>query len=60
MRWFKTKGSEAAKLRKRKHEIVRSYGFEDGLLPGSLTLTHRRCGKPTCHCSTEVASIARH
>ncbi len=22
----------------------------DGL-PGSLALTHRRCGKPTCHCA---------
>ena len=22
----------------------------DGL-PGSLALTHRRCGKPSCHCS---------
>lgn len=21
-------------------------------LPGSLALTHRRCGKPTCHCAT--------
>ena len=22
------------------------------LLPGSLSETRRRCGKPTCHCST--------
>ncbi len=21
------------------------------LLPGSLSETHRRCGKPTCHCA---------
>ncbi len=52
MRWFKTKGAEAAKLRKRKYEIIRRFGFGEGLLPGSLTLTHRRCGKPTCHCAT--------
>ena len=52
MRWFKTKGAEAAKLRKRKYEIIRRFGFGEGLLPGSLTLTHRRCGKLTCHCAT--------
>jgi len=23
------------------------------LLPGSLALTHRRCGQPTCHCATD-------
>jgi len=25
----------------------------DGL-PGSLSLTHRRCGKPTCHCVNKL------
>jgi hypothetical protein len=23
----------------------------DDALPGSLALSHRRCGKPTCHCA---------
>ena len=28
-------------------------GFQlpDDLLPGSLSLSHLRCGKPTCHCA---------
>lgn len=53
MQWFKTKSPDASKLRKRKHKIIRRYGFGESLLPGSLTLTHRRCGKPTCHCATD-------
>lgn len=50
MKVFSAKGLEAARLRRRKYELVRRYGFDDALLPGSLTLTHRRCGKPNCHC----------
>lgn len=52
MEWFRAKGAEAARLRKRKYELVRKYGIQENLLPGSLSLTHRRCGKPTCHCSS--------
>lgn len=52
MKYFETKSSAASKLRKRKYDIVRRYGFSESLLPGSLTKTHRRCGKPTCHCAT--------
>lgn len=51
MDWFRAKGAEAARLRKRKYELVRKYGIPENLLPGSLSLTHRRCGKPTCHCA---------
>ena len=49
---YSAKGPEAAKLRKRKYDLVRKYGFPENLLPGSLSLTHRRCGKPNCHCAT--------
>lgn len=52
MKWFQTKGADAAKLRQRKYRIIRRYGFDEALLPGSITLTYRRCGKPTCHCVT--------
>ena len=52
MRWFRAKGSQAARLRQRKHELVRRYGIPENAVGGSLALTHRRCGKPTCHCAT--------
>lgn len=46
------KGPQAARLRQRKFELVRRFKIPPELLPGSLVLTHRRCGKPTCHCAT--------
>ena len=52
MKWFTAKGPQAAKLRQRKCELLRKYNLPEDLLPGSLALTHRRCGKPTCHCAT--------
>ncbi len=52
MKWFQAKGDKAARLRQRKFEFIRKYGIPDDLLPGSLALTHRRCGKPTCHCAS--------
>ena len=45
------KGPEAARLRQRKFQLLRQFHFPEDLLPGSLSLTHRRCGKPTCHCA---------
>jgi hypothetical protein len=51
MRWFTAKGPDAAALRQRKHELMRRFQIPDNLLPGSLVVTHRRCGKPTCHCA---------
>ncbi len=52
MKWFKAKGPQAARLRQRKHELVRRSGIPENAVGGSLALTHRRCGKPTCHCAT--------
>jgi len=52
MKWFTTKGPQAARLRQRKYELVRELGIPEDLLPGSLALTHRRCGKPNCHCAS--------
>lgn len=46
------KGPQAARLRQKKYELLRQFGFPEDLLPGSLALTHRRCGKPTCHCAS--------
>ena len=47
------KGPRAARLRQRKFELVRKHRLPAELLPGSLSLTHSRCGKPTCHCARE-------
>ena len=47
------KGPQAARLRQRKFELLRRFPVPADLLPGSLSLTHRRCGQPTCHCATD-------
>lgn len=44
------KGSQAARLRQRKFQLLQSFSLPDDLLPGSLTESHTRCGKPGCHC----------
>jgi hypothetical protein len=45
------KGPQASRLRQRKFELVHRFHLPDDLLPGSLSLSHLRCGKPTCHCA---------
>ena len=45
------KGPLASRLRQRKFELLRQFPIPEDLLPGSLVLTHSRCGKPTCHCA---------
>ena len=47
------KGPQAARLRQRKVELLRRFSIPADLLPGSLSLTHRRCGRPTCHCTKD-------
>ena len=47
------KGPQASRLRQRKFELIRRFHLPEDLLPGSLSLTHRRCGKPTCHCAQQ-------
>ena len=47
------KGRQAARLRQRKFELLRRFPIPPDLLPGSLSLTHRRCGQPTCHCAKD-------
>jgi hypothetical protein len=44
------KGMEAARLRQKKFARLRSLRVPEDALPGSLSVTYRRCGKPTCHC----------
>jgi hypothetical protein len=45
------KGSEASRLRQRKHQLIRRFAIPGDPLPGSLVYSTRRCGKPTCHCA---------
>jgi len=45
-------GRLAAQLRQRKFELLRRFNIPEDLLPGSLALTHSRCGKPSCHCAS--------
>jgi hypothetical protein len=45
------RGPQAARWRQRKYVILRRYAIPEDLLPGSLSLSHLRCGKPTCHCA---------
>ena len=52
MRWYDVKGNQASRLRQRKHELLRRLQIPRDALPGSLSLTHRRCGKPSCHCAS--------
>ncbi len=44
-------GAVAARLRQRKFELLRRFSLPQDLLPGSLSLSYTRCGKPTCHCA---------
>ncbi len=50
------RGAKAAQLRQRTFAAVRRFKLParvvERLLPGSLSETRRRCGKPTCHCAT--------
>ena len=44
---------QTSRLRQRKFELVRRFHIPEDLLPGSLSLSHLRCGKPTCHCAQD-------
>jgi hypothetical protein len=50
MRYFAPRNRQASLLRQRKYQLVRRFGLPPDVLGGCLALTHRRCGKPTCHC----------
>lgn len=51
MSWYDAKGDPAARLRQRKHVLLRDLQIPPDALPGSLSLTHSRCGKPSCWCA---------
>src|ERR1700746_4166912 len=46
-------GPIASRLRQRKFQLLRRFAIPADALPGSLSLSHLRCGKPTCHCADD-------
>ena len=44
-------GPEASRLRRRSRNLLSQFQFPGDALPGSLALSHRRCGKLSCHCA---------
>ena len=44
------KGPQAARLRRRIQRLLDRAQLPPDGLPGSLALSHFRCGKPSCHC----------
>ena len=45
------RGPEASRLRRRARLLLARLDLPDNALPGSLAISHRRCGKPACHCA---------
>ena len=48
---MRPKGDDAARLRKQKYDWLRRFRIPEDALPGSLTISNRRCGKPNCRCT---------
>lgn len=48
---FPPKGPQAARLRRRIRQLLDHVQLPPNGLPGSLALSHSRCGKPSCHCA---------
>jgi len=44
-------GPPANCLRQRRRQLIPRLKLPSDALPGSLSLTHRRCGKASCHCA---------
>jgi hypothetical protein len=44
-------GPQTNRLRQRKRRLILRLKLPLDALPGSLALTYRRCGKPSCHCA---------
>jgi hypothetical protein len=53
MKRTEPRGDKAARLRQRKFRLLHEIQIPPDALPGSLSLTHRRCGKPSCRCARE-------
>lgn len=54
MEQLAAKSREASQLRQRRSQIARQFGIPQMLIGGGLSVSRRRCGKPTCRCSSGV------
>lgn len=45
------RGPDASRLRRRARQLMAGFRVPEDALPGSLALSYRRCGKPSCHCA---------
>jgi hypothetical protein len=45
------RGPKASRLRRRARLLLTRLQLPDNAVPGSLAVSHRRCGKPSCHCA---------
>ena len=45
------KGSRALAIKETKEARLKKIRIPKDALPGSLSLTHRKCGNKTCHCA---------
>lgn len=50
--WTQVKGAEASRLRQRKHVLMHEFKIPDGLLPGTICVSSRKCGKENCRCAS--------
>lgn len=51
IRMKEARGPLASRLRQRKFALLRRFAIPSDLLPGSLSVSRLRCGKPSCHCA---------
>src|SRR2546427_6281145 len=51
IRMKEARGPLASRLRQRKFALLRRFAIPGDLLPGSLSVSRLRCGKPSCHCA---------
>jgi hypothetical protein len=45
------RGADATRLRQKKYALLKSLQLSEDALPGSLSQSHTRCGKESCHCA---------
>jgi hypothetical protein len=45
------KGTEAAGARQRKYALIERFHIPDGLLPGTICVSYRKCGNSNCRCA---------
>jgi hypothetical protein len=50
--WTQVKGAEASSLRQRQHVLMKQFKIPEGLLPGTICVSYRKCGNANCRCAS--------